>query len=168
MNEEKLKQQFVNAVRPHLERLTERLIAELQPIVCAEYPAEIRLLDFEADSTRLTDSFPVCLYLMDEEKTQIGSLLQLLADLPLTIPREVFDSQDYEAAGMDAWYLAFQELAVWFGECWRKAGGFECLYPAYICHHDDDAAFNLKKLKWVSDREKWAAINSGGEKLLIG
>jgi hypothetical protein len=131
------------------------MIAELRPVIQAEQPPDTYLLDFEIHSDSFTDGFPIVWDPMDRDLTQLEGRTDLLSDIPFTVPSEILDSEVYEAAGINTWQIASQELVPWFGECWHNAGGLQCKYPAYICHHDDIESFDLRQLKWVSDDEKW-------------
>jgi hypothetical protein len=155
MGKEQLTQQYKEIVRQHLDRLTNRMVAELQPIIHAKHDPDTYLLDFEVHLDGFVDGFPVVWDPMDRDLTQLAGRTELLSDIPFTIPKEVIESETYEAADVNTWDIAFGLLVAWFAECWKKAGGLGCPYPAYICRHDDIESFDLKRLKWVSDSEKW-------------
>jgi len=106
----------------------------------------------------LTCGFPIGWFPMDKNVCQVfdGPQPQLLTDVPYTIPPEVIDAEIYEEANIDTWEIAFDLLVRWFAECWRKAGGEQCSYPAYIGHHDDLYSFDLNTMQEVKYGDKWS------------
>jgi len=157
MEREMLLSQYRQTVQRHLDALTDRLVPELAVIAHAQQPEDTYLLDFEVHSDGFTDGFPVYWDPWSAELSQLDGRTELLPGLPYTLPDEVVDGEAYDKAGINTWNEAFQILVLWFGECWHKAGGLECAFPAYICHHDDVESYDLRLLKWISDDEKWPA-----------
>ena len=157
MDKEQLTQQYKTVVHQHLDELTDRLISELTVISHAKHDPDTYLLDFEVEMQDFTRGFPVYWSPMDKEATQLESALSLglLADISSTVPAEVVNSTVYEEAGVETWELGYNSLVAWFAECWRKAGGLECIYPAYIAHHDSFYSVNLRTMQEVTDVEKW-------------
>ena len=154
METEELLTQYRQLVRSHIDALTDRLVPELSVIAHTQQPEETYLLDFEVHSDGFGEGFPVYWDPMDAEATQLEGRTEMLADIAYTLPDEVVNGESYDKAGINSWDEAFQLLVIWFGECWHKAGGLECAYPAYICHHDDINSYDLRLLKWISDDEK--------------
>ncbi len=155
MKQNELLLQYQQEVRHHLVALTDQLVPELAVIAHAEQPEDTYLLDFEVHSDGFADGFPVYWDPMSADASQLEGRTELLSSTAHTLPNELVNGESYDAAGINPWSEAFQLLVVWFGECWHKAGGLECVYPAYICHHDDIESYDLQTLKWVSDNEKW-------------
>ena len=157
MDKEQLTGQYQSIVRQHLDQLTDRLVAELRVIAHAKHDPDTYLLDFEVEMQDFTRGFPIYWFPMDKEATQLDTSLSLglLADLEFTVPEEVVDAVAYEEAGIETWELGYDALVSWFGECWCKADGLECAYPAYIAPHDSIDSVSLKTMLAVSDDEKW-------------
>jgi hypothetical protein len=157
MDKEQLTQQYQNIVRQYLDKLTDRLVAELKVIAHAKHDPETYLLDFEVEMQDFTRAFPVYWFPMDKDATRLETSLSLslLADIEFTVPEEVVEAVAYEEAGIETWELGYDALVAWFGECWRKADGLACAYPAYIAPHDSFHSVNLKTMQGVTDDEKW-------------
>lgn len=157
MDKEQLVGQLKAEIRHNLDNLTDRLVAELKPIIEAEHDPDTYLLDFEVEMQDLTRGFPVGWVPMDRNVCQLfgGPQPQLLTDIPHTVPEKVAKAKIYEEAGIDTWEIAFDLLIPWFSQCWRLAGGEKCRYPAYIGHHDDLYSRDLNTLQEVEYEDKW-------------
>jgi hypothetical protein len=156
MSEGRIDQQYKAIIRGHLEQLREKLVVALSEIASAEQPADMYLLDFEAQPGGFSDEFPVVYFPMDRYLTQLELGKPLLPEIHSTIPEAILEHNNFEAAGVDTWDVAFKVLAEWFAECWKQAGGLNCQYPAYICKHDSIGdSYDLRANRWAPYVEKW-------------
>ena len=155
MEQEDLLVQYRQIVQRRLDALTDQLVPELAVIAQAKQPEETYLLNFEVHTDGFAEGFPVLWEALSAEMDQLEDRIDLLPTLAYTLPGEVVNEGIYTDAGIDPWDTAFQMLVLWFGECWHKAGGLQCMYPAYMCHHDDIESYDLRLLTWISDDEKW-------------
>lgn len=148
--------EFKAAVRAHLDRLTERLTAELSAVIDAPQPPGTALLDFEAHPDELASRFSVLLFPMDRSPSQLGSPIYLLTDVRPPVPKDLFDTLGASFEDVDPYAIAFRVLVDWFASCWNKAGGDRCRFPAFLCQHDDIESYDLRRGVWVDDEEKWS------------
>jgi len=155
MEQDDLLLQYRQIVQNRLSALTDQLVSELAVIVQAQQPEDTYLLNFEVHTEGFAEGFPVCWEPLNAEMDQLEDRIDLLPTLAYTLPEEVVNEGIYSEADINTWDAAFQILVVWFGECWYKAGGMKCAYPAYLCQHDDNQSYDLRNLKWFSDDEKW-------------
>ncbi len=157
MSKEQAIQQYQVSVNQCLDKLIYRLVSELSVVSHAKHAPETYLLDFEVEMQDFTRGFPVYWFPMDREATQLESdlSLMLLPDIEFTVPERIVKT--YSDVGVETWELGYNALVAWFGECWRKADGLKCAYPAYIAPHDSIFSVNLATMKEVTDDEKWPA-----------
>lgn len=155
MKQDDLLAQYKQVVQNRFDALTALIVSELAVIAETRQPEETFLLNFEVHIDGFAEGFPVLWEPLSAEMDQLEDRIDLLPMLAYTLPDDIVNEGIYSEAGINVWGTAFQMLVLWFGECWHKAGGLTCAYPAYICQHDDIESYDLRLLKWISDNAKW-------------
>ena len=152
MDKEQLARKYAETVDQYLGLLTEELVTELKPLSAGKQPPDTALLLFEVEMQDVTRGFPIGWRALGKEDSPVSNAAggHLLNDLDYTVPDEVTDAGVYEAAEVDTWDISFVRLVAWFSDCWQKAGGAQCAYPAYVRQRDDPISFDLRECKWVS------------------
>jgi len=144
MDQKQLVNSCQMAIQQHLDEYTDRLTSELSRFVLTLRHSDAYLLSFDIYSEGFSTGFPVVWRLYSRDYTELAEGPQLLQDIPFLVPSEVIDAEEYEAAEIDTWSVAFDALIAWFGGCWRDAGGLSFPYPAQIGHADDIEAIDLE------------------------
>lgn len=161
------KRKFQAAVRSHLDDLSEQLVPVLKELVEYSYPKEVSALDFEIFPDSFSSQFPVRVFFMDSENCEHFEYLDGIAQYPSPVdpgllnidkvyPDELEEAFE-EDEDMDLWALAVAETAMWFFDCWKKAGGKRFTLGATIAEHDSSEELNLKSGKW---QERYASFAS--------
>jgi hypothetical protein len=145
-------------VQARLETFGPRLVEELHGIARASMPAETCLIDFEAQPYRFRYAFAVRWDPMDAELTQLDGGGDLLVGAEPILSADIADAPEYE--GLAVASVAFHALPQWFADCWARAGGSACRFPAYLSEHDSSLAFDLRSRTWDVNGARWDGFPS--------
>jgi hypothetical protein len=130
------------SMTPHVERLTDLLVAALRELIRAGHPQATYLFWFEYDCQGFADSFPVMFYRRDRSgRADEGQ--ELLPGVSVTIPQEIMYDPQYEQLDVDTIEVASSVFVPWFADCWKVAGGDDSPWPGYLAHHDSIYSFDL-------------------------
>ncbi len=163
---------YQRLIMSYLEKLSDRLRAELRLLLSNRFHPDVALVDIEVFADGLEWELPVRLFLMDKGNNEVfhddpgyfpESSMGFLVVVERVIPDDLVDGEALvdvqdalEEAGVDTSEVETQAIIAWFAACWQQAGGGECPLPAYICAHDDIRSFDLKQMEWAPDAEgKW-------------
>lgn len=158
---------FQAKVRSHLDDLSGQLVPVLKKLISYSYPEKVFTLSFEIFPDSFTSQFPVRVFFMDNENCEHFEYIDGVAQYPSPVDPELLDVdkvypdeveeafEGYEE--LDLWTLAAAETALWFYDCWKKAGGKRFGLGATIADHDSPEELNLQNGKW---QEKNALFTS--------
>lgn len=134
------------------------LVSVLKKLVVHKYPEEVFALSFEIFPDSFTSQFPVRVFFMDSKNCEHFEYVDGIAQYPSPAAPDLLEVDEVypeeleevfeENENLDLWTLAAAETAVWFYDCWKKAGGKRFTLGATIADHDSSEELNLKNGKW--------------------
>jgi hypothetical protein len=149
-------EEFEFLFRSLIERHTPALTARLRELVGTPPPPGTEVVLFVIFSE--WDRFPIEVGAFNrhiEEVASEGPFCGRLLEGVEFIPAGAVDQEAFENAVVATYEAGAVVTAEWFGECWHAAGGTRFPVPAFIEHHDDAAAYDLRERNWVEEEGIW-------------